>query len=1118
MVDDTVARRRIETDLGASFLVEAAAGTGKTTCLVSRLIAMLAAGTDIGCIVAVTFTDKAAGELRLRLRAGLEVAKAAAEGDARKSLSNALDRLEHARVSTIHRFAGDLLRERPIEAGIDPAFAPCSPAEQRELLGQAFGLWLERVECSPTPALKRYFARPGASASRLRFAAERLIEHRHLAAPWTRRPIELTGEMQSVLDAVRKLAEMAKNPQSRRDKLYQSLSPVLDLAVRLSRHELAAVEAEAALVELSEASFGHSKGWGGYGEGVDRAALFAEVSALKVMLATFVTRASADLAVELQADLLQVGELYRELKARRGALDFDDLLLLARQLLVRDPHLLAQTRMRLRHFFVDEFQDTDSSQAALLLLLASDDPVETAPLAMRPAPGKLFLVGDPKQSIYRFRQADPGTYFLIKEHVIACGGEVLHLNVSFRSLPGIVGFVNAAFSPVMTGDREAEQAEYVPLAARREAGVDPTVFALPIPSPYGKMRMAKSAVRKSHPETVAAFIAWLIEESGHRVRDPRNGELVGVRPEHVAVLFKQFESYGEHRPEVFSRALSRHGVAHIVLGGRALGDRDESHALVTGLSAIEYVDDPLLVYGTLRGPLFGFTDETLFQWQQRYGRLSPLLLPITAWPEPLVAVGHALIELLRLHQARNRRSAAETLADLLAVTRAAVGFALSPAAEQVFLQIGSLEQLAMAHERGGGLSYRSFVDSLGETAGDKGADAEDLDDDAGGVRLSTVYRAKGLEFPVVVLADPFISASRDPEKLVDAKRGLAAISLAGCAPWDLVEGLETERLRAKAEAVRVAYVAATRARDILAIPVVGDAPEFPLDGWLAPLAAKLAPAEPRTPLVKQGDDTVTVRPDDIDRPARSITPGIHAMPWGQVSFVDPSLLARQAGRARSAGALDLITKDADPRMVAEGREALATFLADRAAAILLASVAPYSVQTVTVRSKQEAPGPVALAATSRAPNRPRGKRFGTLVHNMLATAELGASRSRLSSLAISVGRLLGATDEETKAALIAVQAALAHPILERARLAERVGKLHREVPVTFRLGKSEIVEGVIDLSFEEDDAFHVVDYKTDDREAMTPEHLNVYRAQVTLYARAIQEATGMPARATLLFL
>jgi ATP-dependent helicase/nuclease subunit A len=393
------------------------------------------------------------------------------------------------------------------------------------------------------------------------------------------------------------------------------------------------------------------------------------------------------------------------------------------------------------------------------------------------------------------------------------------------------------------------------------------------------------------------------------------------------------------------------------------------------------------------------------------------------------------------------------------------------------------------------------------------------------VRLLTVYRAKGLEFPVVVLADPSISAYRDPDKLVDAERGLASLTLAGCAPWELLEGMDLERRRAAAEAARVAYVAATRARDMLVVPVVGDQVSFPEDGWIAPLTAALSPAAPRAPAEKRGHDSVLKRPDDVDCPSRSLLPGIHAMPWGRLELVDPALLERQGQERRSVALVDLITKTAGSEVVAEGRAALASFTEERSQNLSRGARAPYLLESVTARSKREGHGQVSLASAARAPDRPRGKRFGTLVHNLMATAALDAPDRELGTLAVAIGRLVSATDDEARAAAVAARAALNHPMMERARVAQRKGLLHREVPITLRLSEAstenagaELVDGIIDLSFEEDGIVQVIDYKTDDPAAMTSEHLNVYRAQVTLYVRAILAATGRPAEATLFFI
>src|SRR5207244_879125 len=221
--------------------------------------------------------------------------------------------------------------------------------------------------------------------------------------------------------------------------------------------------------------------------------------------------ADADLAAWIQPALLETVDRYEQLKERAAALDFVDLLLRARDLVRDRSEVRADLQRRLTHIFVDEFQDTDPLQAEIVLLLASSDPAVSRWHDATPAPGKLFLVGDPKQSIYRFRRADVGTYQAVKELLVARGAACIYLTTSFRAIPSIQNLVNAAFAPVMTDDRAALQAGYVPLARHRdELAGQPGIVALPVPKPYGWHGLTKSAVDGSLPEAVGAFVAWLL--------------------------------------------------------------------------------------------------------------------------------------------------------------------------------------------------------------------------------------------------------------------------------------------------------------------------------------------------------------------------------------------------------------------------------------------------------------------------------------------------------------------------------------------------------------------------------------------------------------------------------
>ena len=262
------------------------------------------------------------------------------------------------------------------------------------------------------------------------------------------------------------------------------------------------------------------------------------------LISAFIEASDADLAPLLHDALQTPIATYEVLKAKAGRLDFLDLLIKARDLIRDNPAVRGELQRRISHFFVDEFQDTDPLQAEILLLLAADDPRETNWRAVRPVPGKLFLVGDPKQSIYRFRRADVTLYEEVKERLRRVGAEVLHLTTSFRAPPSIQSFVNLAFSPEMAAGTDGGQAAYVPLEPSRPETIGrPTLIALPVPRPYGDFgTIVNWRIDESFPEAVGALIAWLVNDSGWTVEE--HGGAVPIRPRHVAILFRRFRNFG----------------------------------------------------------------------------------------------------------------------------------------------------------------------------------------------------------------------------------------------------------------------------------------------------------------------------------------------------------------------------------------------------------------------------------------------------------------------------------------------------------------------------------------------------------------------------------------------
>jgi ATP-dependent exoDNAse (exonuclease V) beta subunit len=414
---DAKARELIQRDFDKTLVVEAAAGTGKTTELVGRIVALLRSGrTTLDRILAVTFTDKAAGEMKLRLRTRLESAREEATGAEQDRLTDALRLLEVAQISTIHSFCADMLREWPVEARIDPLFELAAGEAADSLFAQAFDFWFQRELEAPREGIRRALRRRQRGWNRvsprqaLLEAAWALSEQRDFDAAWRRAPFDRSAESSAVVDRLADVAAFFERARNREDWLVKNLADIARFVDELRRREKIRGRdedgLEAQLCELSKAKGWNWKGSGKwFAEGIERTTVAAGRDQAKDLLDSFVQRAEADLAALLREDLRPPLAEYEELKRRSGKLDFLDLLLRARDL-VRDSRQVREgLQQRFTHLLVDEFQDTDPLQAELILLLSSGDPAERDWTKVAPVPGKLFLVGDPKQSVYRFRRA-----------------------------------------------------------------------------------------------------------------------------------------------------------------------------------------------------------------------------------------------------------------------------------------------------------------------------------------------------------------------------------------------------------------------------------------------------------------------------------------------------------------------------------------------------------------------------------------------------------------------------------------------------------------------------------------------------------------------------------------
>jgi len=1071
-----------------------------------------------------------------------------------------------------------MLRERPVEAGIDPLFEVASDETSRPLFEMAFDRWFEGQLANPSDAVRRVLrrrprrefsrGRPATLARRrsgegprrrLRHAASELIERRDFPAPWRYDPeFDRDSAIDTLIAEMKELSAWA----DKGDKTQWFTRSLLELKHFVA--DITRVEedmgrdydgVEARLFDFLPAW--KSKNYVAYYKRDEFPAdeLKRRRDALKEMVQDFVQRAGADLAPRLRDDLMPILDEYARLKDRAGCLDFLDLLLRARNMVRGNQSVRAELQQRFTHLFVDEFQDTDPLQAEILVLLAADNPAETHWRKVRPVPGKLFIVGDPKQSIYRFRRADVALYEAVKEQVIAGGGALVELNVSFRSVPQIQEAVNAAFSRVMGSAMEpapgadpvagSSQARYVPLAPHRP-GVDtqPAIVALPVPEPYPAADYKKPTfwkIEETEPDGVAAFVDWLVRESGWTVTERRDATTrVPIQPRHICLLFRRFRSFAKDVTRPYVRALEARRLPHLLVGGSGFHAREEIEAIRNTLSAIERPDDELAVFATLRGPLFALTDAQLLAYRAAHQDLYPFRKPLDDLPEASAEVASALAVLRGLHRGRNRRPIADTIGRLLAATRAHAGFANWSTGEQALANVARLMDMARRSERSGLISFRAFVDWLVDQAETgEASDAPIIEEGLDGVRIMTVHKAKGLEFPVVILADMTANAARDASRWSDPERGLCVMMLAGCSPPELLEHADEEKQRDVEEAARVLYVAATRARDLLVVSAVGDVRYD--DRWLGALNPAIFPPADRSFVPETnhpsgcpgfGPDNC-LRPGGVLRPKGSVTPGQHEPEAGshRVVWWDPSLLelgkqedagsrlnkliAADEGATRSQAGIKSHEEWQDARTRVREAAAVPTLKVVTATEHALATAAAASTDTTAAKPREEVPE-VTIESVGIDFSRPNGKRFGKLVHDVLSVVDLNADATGVQAAADLQGRLLGATSEEIVAAIETVIRTLAHPLMRRAAAASLAGRCRRETPIAMQLEDGLLVEGRVDLAFldeAEPGTWTVVDFKTDFE---IKGKLDEYREQVRLYALAIARATKLPVKRVLL--
>lgn len=1033
---DQAARDRIAGELNTTFLVEAGAGSGKTTSLVGRLVRLIRTGTaEIGQLAAITFTNKAADEMKERFRIELEkqAREEPAGSEEQVRLFAALERLEACFIGTIHAFCGSLLRERPVEAGLDPSFAEMDEEADQAFRDRCWDDFMQRLQENGEDGPLRELIELGVDVNTLRQSFHRVSLFTDVAIP--AEPAERPDVDRIRLSLLPLIDEAypylpTLEPDKGWDKLQEKLRAARQQAAYsdYARDDMAALR----LAQLFDAKLDVTLNrWTDKAMAKSFKERFQEWQ-IQVLF-PFLTEWREYLYPKLIGFVLPALEEAGRRRREAGLLNFQDLLMKAAALLRENAEVRRYFAQRYRRLLVDEFQDTDPIQAEMMFLLTGDaaDPNERDWRKMTPRPGSLFVVGDPKQSIYRFRRADISIYNEVKARIAACG-DVLQLTANFRSVVAVGAFVNSQFVGKLPPRETAFQAAYVSMATmapnpggggKKNPAPHHGVFALS----YPKLPGGKAAVALADSERIARYIAdaCLRGES---------------RPEDFLVLTKTREFI-----HLYAEQLERYGIPAETSGGSAL--YAEIRALALLAQTLGDPADRVALLAVLRGMLFGISDAALAQFK-REGHAFSLFAP----PEEADAGSALSLSVVRaLRTLRRYAGWVRRLPALAALRRivedtgllsyATVQDAGSARAGTLIKLLQSLQQDPLTAS-----GWLTLAERLRESAEGRGPEASSLYAGGGSaVRVMNLHKAKGLEAPVVFLAcpcgesdhdaDQYVDRSTDPAKgyfTISQKRGeFHSEIIAQPAGWAAMN--EREREFANAEKVRLLYVAATRAKRLLVVSLY---PEQPARcPWTALMEGMDLTRELDVPA--ETDPTLLAR-EEAAEPARfggEAAGSAGGSSGGGGEAVYGGLVGGADGEGDFGGSLPAAS---DPAAFFEARR-------QRLAAMERPTFARISVTRQTKNgSETSGRGLPAWSAEGR------GQAFGSVVHRALEAVGQGgiASPAELAPYVQWLSDQEELAAEHRPAAVETVRGVLGSELWQRARRAKR--RLH-EVHLT--LGK-----------------------------------------------------------------
>lgn len=1141
-------------DLSTSLLVTSGAGCGKTFRMVQRYEAIIEAGVDVTRIIAVTFTEKAAAELKDRVRARCREKMAETTGPERELWVRAARRLALAPVSTIHGLCARLLRENALAAGIDPRFAQLDETEHDLLLRDTVRTTLLQRLHAGEPTARALVARwelEGAGGvlrsvvsareelgGILRHPprpAELLARWRSVVEPAQTELLRMVLEDERWASVCRVLTSIEPVPGDTAGDRQQVFCEAALLALSTDADNDYRVAALAEALAQGHRNAGNKGNWAGReDELAEVKAAFRTLADLKdeycaeaQSLAPTEDEPTAELAAAVCAEAAVAARAWEEAKRQRFALDFADLQVLARDLLVAHPEVLRRVRARYEHVLVDEFQDTNRLQKQIIWLIAGGDADTGTP----PSDGRLFVVGDAKQSIYGFRNADVTVFnATLREFEQAPNCAVLGLDTSYRSRPELIAFFNDLFSheAVMGTTPGADwEASYDPVRPARSAPELPQdVEVLLVPQATSEGDTGETTKLNAHDarlieaEALAARIREIVESEALTI-EVRGEDGQPVRRAagygDIAILFQAMTSVG-----LYEYALRRAGVPFYTVAGRGFYGRQEIRDCLSLLRVLENAADDLSLVAALRSPMFALSDDAIFWLTRDALALWPALeaaaedthahqdrLP----PDQIERIRRAREVIGRLRADRERMTVAELVERMIAETGLAAVHLSQYAGRQAVANLRKLTDLARDFEATGEFSLREFIAWLSDLVVNEQREglAGVHEETAEVVQLLTVHKAKGLEWPVVIVPDlsrrP--GGQRTPDPITDGDLGpIPRMELPdGKREWGAggLSCVHAQKEREEAERRRLFYVALTRARDYLILSSSfslnknGEVSGGPWLRWLVEgLGLDPATLDERQELADENGAWRCVV--QIIGPEREAASGARGQARAPLSAISDALAAAARG-------------DAEP-------------LPELARPIAAGRLLPSRLSVTALADYHACPRRFELRHVLDRPEQPRWQDWlhgvsaadrGNIAHRALEIIGRETDPdavSRALAIAAAPGGLAAHLDDRTRESLtraltwLLTEARLADgALLHRTWIADAV-RLRSEVPFAFRLDDS-LIEGTIDaLAEHADGSVRLLDYKTGGE----PDDAGLasYRLQVGLYCAAVAAITGRP--------